>query len=43
MSILDILLITAFMAGLGILRFGLPMLIMWAARQIGQRTLYRHV
>ena len=38
MSTLDILLVTAIIFGMAILRFGIPMLIMWTVRQIGQRT-----
>lgn len=42
MSTTDILLISTIITGMVILRFGVPMLVMWTVRQIGQRTLYRH-
>ena len=43
MSTLDLLLITFIISGMAVVRFGLPMLVMWTVRQIGQRTLYRQV
>lgn len=43
MSTLDLLLITSIISGMAVVRFGLPMLVMWTVRQIGQRTLYRQV
>ena len=43
MSISELFLITSIMVGLGIMRFGLPVLVMWTARQIGQHTIYRQV
>jgi hypothetical protein len=43
MSAPELLLITSIMLGMTALRFGVPMLVMWTVRQIGQRTVYRHV
>ncbi len=43
MSASELLLITSIMVGMTVLRFGVPMLVMWTVRRIGQRTLYRHV
>lgn len=42
MSTIDVLLITTIIMGMMILRFGIPVVIMWTVRQIGQHTLYRH-
>jgi len=42
MSAQDILLITSIIGAMGIVRFGLPVLVIWAVRQIGERTIYRH-
>lgn len=42
MSTTDVLLITTMITGMLVLRFGVPMLVMWTVRQIGQHTLYRH-
>ena len=43
MSTPDLLLITSIIIGMATVRFGLPMLVMWTVRRIGQRTLYRQV